>query len=353
MTGEDDILSVAADWHTRIEDDEPTPATRVEFDAWLAASPRHREAYGAIERMWSNMGAARADPRVLELRREALSAPDRPRRKQRFAAAAAAVLVCLAAVWGWTQLSGRTGEGAITASSTRMEGGTFRTSVGERSTVTLSDGSSVVLNTSTQVNISFSPQTRHVRLLSGQAWFQVAHNPSRPFIVEAGDQRVVALGTAFDVRVEDHQGTVQVTLLEGRVSVEPIRSVFASLLESRPPIAELAPGEALTASAKEPPHKQRADISKVSGWRRGQVVFNNDRLDAAIAELNRYTTSRIELADPALASLKVSGVFYAGRSDSFLETVTGYYPIRIVERSGERIVLGSNPQNPLQNQAGH
>ncbi len=72
----------------------------------------------------------------------------------------------------------------------------------------------------------------------------------------------------------------------------------------------------------------------------GQVVFNNDRLDAAIAELNRYTTSRIELADPALASLKVSGVFYAGRSDSFLETVTGYYPIRIVERSGERIVLG-------------
>jgi transmembrane sensor len=225
-----------------------------------------------------------------------------------------------------------------------MEGGTFRTSVGERSTVTLSDGSSVVLNTSTLVNISFSPGERHVRLLSGQAWFQVARNPSRPFVVEAGDQRVVALGTAFDVRLEDHQRTVQVTLLEGRVSVEPIRSVFENLIEARPQVAELAPGEALTASAQEPPHKQRADVSKVSSWRRGQVVFNNDRLDTAIAELNRYTSSRIELADPALGSLKVSGVFYAGHSDSFLETVTGYYPIRVVERSGDRVVLG--PKSP-------
>jgi len=345
MTGEDDIFSVAADWHTRIEDDDPTPATRAEFDMWLAASPRHKEAYGAVESMWSSMGAARADPRILELRREALSAPDRPRRKLRFAAAAAAALACLGAFWCWTQLSERTGDGTAPLSITRMEGGTFRTSVGERSTVTLSDGSSVVLNTSTQVNISFSPGARHVRLLSGQAWFQVARNPSRPFIVEAGDQRVVALGTAFDVRIEDHQRTVQVTLLEGRVSVEPIQSLFATLIESRPPIAELSPGEALTASAKEPPQKHRADISKVSSWRRGQVVFNNDRLDTAIAELNRYTSSQIELADPALASLKVSGVFYAGHSDSFLETVTGYYPIRIVERSGDRVVLGSKSSN--------
>ena len=345
MTGEDDIYSVAADWHTRMEDDDPTPATRAEFELWLEASPRHKEAYAAIESMWSGMGAARADPRVLELRREALSAPDGPRRKLRFVAAAAAVVACLGAWWGWAQLSGRTGDGSATLSSAPMEGGTFRTSVGERSTVTLSDGSSVVLNTNTQVNISFSPVARQVRLLSGQAWFQVARNPSRPFVVEAGDQRVVALGTAFDVRVEDHQRTVQVTLLEGRVSVEPIRSVLANLIESRPPIAELAPGEALTASAKEPPHKQRADLSKVSSWRRGQVVFNNDRLDTAIAELNRYTSSQIELSDPALASLKVSGVFYAGHSDSFLETVTGYYPIRVVERTGDRIILGSKPAN--------
>jgi len=343
MTGEDDIFAEAADWHTRIEDDDPTPATREEFDAWLAASPRHREAYGAIERMWSNMGAARADPRILELRREALSAPDRPRRKLRFVAAAAAVLAGLAVIWGWTQLSERTRDGSTALSTTPMEGGTFRTSVGERSTVTLSDGSSVVLNTNTQVNIRFSPRARHVRLLSGQAWFQVARNASRPFVVEAGNQRVVALGTAFDVRLEDHQGTVQVTLMEGRVSVEPIQSLFANLIDSRPPVAELAPGEALTATAKEPPRKQRADISKVSSWRQGQVVFNNDRLDTAIAELNRYTSSQIELSDPSLASLKVSGVFYAGHSDSFLETVTGYYPIRIVERTGERVVLGLKP----------
>lgn len=333
----DDIFAAAADWHTRLEDEDPTPATRVEFDIWLAADPRHLEAYRSVERMWSRMGAARADSRVLELRREALSAPLRPRRKLRLVTLAAAVLVSGVLILVWPQLRDRTIDGSTTLATAPMEGGTFRTSVGERSTVTLSDGSSVVLNTNTQVDISFSSRARRVRLLSGQAWFQVARNPSRPFVVEAGNQQVVALGTAFDVSIEQRE--VQVTLLEGRVSVEPIPSAFADFLTSPPPAAVLLPGEALTVRAKEPVRKQRADLSKVSSWRRGQVVFNNDTLDTAIAELNRYTTTKIELADASLGSLKVSGVFYAGRSDSFLETVTGYYPIRIAERTGGRIVL--------------
>jgi transmembrane sensor len=337
-SGDEDIFSVAAEWHTRLEDDDLTPATRAEFDTWFAAAARHREAYRALERMWSVMGSARADARVLDLRREALSAPRGARRFIRLAVAAVAVLACAALLSDWPKISERISEGAA-VSTTPIEGGTFQTAVGERSTVTLSDGSSVVLNTNTRIDIRFSPRERHIRLLGGQAWFEVAKNPSRPFVVDAAGERVTALGTAFDVRVEDRQRTVQVTLLEGRVAVEPIQSAVAALLEPRPPAAELAPGESFTATDREPARTRRADVSKISGWRRGQVVFNNDTLDTAIAELNRYTHSQIELGDPALASLKVSGVFYVGHSESFLETLTGYYPVGVAERTSDRVVL--------------
>jgi transmembrane sensor len=244
---------------------------------------------------------------------------------------------------GWQVLSVRSSNGPVAFFTTPLEGGMFRTSIGERSTVTLSDGSSIVLDTDTRINVSYSSQARRVRLFSGQAWFHVARDASRPFTVEAGDQRVVAHGTVFDVRVEDRQRTVEVTLLEGRVSVEPIRWAFVDFV-SPPAKTELAPGEELTAGPNRPINKQHADISRVSSWIKGQVVFNGDSLDSAIAELNRYTTSQIELSDPALASFKVSGVFYAGHSDSFLQTLTSYYPIRIIERTDNRVVLGRKPQ---------
>ena len=177
-----------------------------------------------------------------------------------------------------------------------------------------------------------------MRLDSGQAWFQVAKNPTRPFIVEAGGQRVTALGTEFDVRLAD-KDAVQVTLVEGRVTVVPIQSKLEALIKSPPKMSELAPGESLIASADQPVHKRRADVSKTGSWRQGLVVLDDDTLAAAAAEINRYSHTQIVLADAALATLRVSGVFKVGHSESFVETVVGHYPIEIAERSEERIVL--------------
>ena len=333
----DDAYAAAADWHNRLDEDD-SAQTHAEFDAWLAADSRNQAAFEAVERTWSSLSAARVDARVLKLRREALSATHRLR-FFRFAAAAVVVGVAVAIAYAVNPLfnaNPMARPAMIMGSAT--EGGAFRTAVGERSNITLSDGSSVVLNTNSRVEIRFTPEQRNVRLLAGQAWFQVAKNPNRPFVVEAGNRRVTALGTAFDVRL-DGQEAVQVTLAEGKVSVETILSPLARLIKEPPMPELLVAGEALIASDDAPIERRKADVAKVVSWRQGQVVFDNDTLDAAIAEINRYSSTRIELADPALGQLRVSGVFKAGHSESFVETVTGHYPLQIASRDESRILL--------------
>jgi transmembrane sensor len=340
----DDFVSMAADWHNRLEGGDASAVVRAEFDAWLAADPRHREAFDAVDQMWENLAAAGADPRIMELRRKALSATSRSTRFRRFAVAAAVFIVVGGAAWfSWHKLlqSQTSNVGFPHRTAERIEGGSLRTALGERANATLSDGSIVVLNTSSQVDIHFTAQERRVRLSSGQAWFQVARNAARPFIVEAGNQRVTALGTAFDVRIDEHEDTVQVALAEGRVSVEPIHLPWVEWLKPKAKPAELVAGETLIASREGPVNKQKADVARIASWREGHVVFDNDSLEAAVAEINRYSSTHIELADPALGAYRVSGVFKAGNSESFIETLTGHYPIRVAERADGLIVLAA------------
>lgn len=331
-----DAYAAAADWHGRLDEDD-SARTHAQFDAWLAADPRNQAAFAAVEQTWSSLAAAPVDARVLKMRREALSATHRLR-FFRVAAAAAVVGIAVAIAYAIVPMFsvGPASHSGMMRAAT--EGGAFRTAVGERSNITLSDGSSVVLNTNSRVEVRYTPEQRSVRLLAGQAWFQVAKNPERPFVVEAGDQRVTALGTAFDVRM-DGGDSVQVTLAEGKVSVEPILSPLARLI-SPPPVPKLlVAGEALIVSEDAPVEKRKADLTKLASWRKGQVVFDNDTLETAIAEINRYSATRIELADPSLGQLRVSGVFKAGHSDSFVETVTGHYPLQIASRDESRILL--------------
>src|SRR5437868_1539790 len=176
----EDVVDAAAQWHTLLEDEDTSPRISAEFAVWLAADPRHRNAFDAVERMWSSMGNAHADPRILDLRGEALRESARPR-VTRMAAAAIVLMVIGSVFFVAPQLR---------EFATRGASGVYHTAVGERSTVTLSDGSSVTLNTNSRIEVTFMRGERRVHLLSGQAWFRVAKNPARPFIVEAGDQQV-------------------------------------------------------------------------------------------------------------------------------------------------------------------
>lgn len=342
-----DPFEAAAWWHDRI----PHP----EFASWIEADPRHRAAYAAVAKVWNGLGRASADPRILAMRRDALAANQGARsRFLRIGSVAAVVLIAILGLLTAQHFvtpvpaeaaSGKDGLLASIVDAARnatQSGQDFATAVGERSTIALADGSSVVLNTNTRIEVSFEPGLRRVRLLRGQAWFEVAKDPARPFVVQAGEQRVTALGTAFDVRLDEKQDLVQITLVEGRVLVEADAGRASLQSESTYRGTELRTGEQLSiASSTAPAIKRLPDLAKVTSWRKGQVIFDDDTLAAALAEVNRYSRMQIVLADPELAALRVSGVFDTGHSQSFIETVTGHYPIRIASQTEDRVILAS------------
>lgn len=325
-----DPLEVAAHWHGVFDDGEPDAGQQERFETWLAADLAHRAAYASVERAWSGMAGAGVDHRILAMRRAALAEPRHLRsRWVRPAAIAASLIVVVGLAAGFLH--------RYSPWSADPNAGEFATRVGERSNIILTDGSTVVLNTDSRIRVAFDGHVRCVQLLAGQAWFEVAKNQPRPFVVEAGDRKVTAHGTAFDVRLEGHD-RVQVTLIEGRVSVEALGTSGAGP-NTMSDHEDLLPGDQLVVTGTRPATKRKTDVTKVTSWREGRIMFDDDTLAAAIAEVNRYSAKKIILADPRLASLRMSGVFIAGHSDSFVETVTGNFPIKVSSDSAGQILL--------------
>jgi transmembrane sensor len=182
--------------------------------------------------------------------------------------------------------------------------------------------------------VDYSGEQRLITLLKGQALFEVAKDPARPFIVTAGAQRVVALGTTFDVRLNDK--AVEVILVEGKVEIKEIPA-SAKNKPARP--VQLASGERLVASpAALKPEVTKIDTSKATSWREGYVTFEDTPLTDAIAEMNRYSTVRIVPEDEKLSSLRITGLFRAGQQARFTEALQVYFPID-AKREGNVIVL--------------
>jgi transmembrane sensor len=207
---------------------------------------------------------------------------------------------------------------------------TYATKTGDRLTVALDDGSQITLNTDTRLDVGFSRKVRTVRLSRGQALFEVAKDPSRPFMVENENHRFVAVGTVFDVHIETDQ--VKVTMLEGTVRAE-------SLQPGRAVRTIVTAGEQLIANSRAEDRIRRVDSERETSWRRGQVIFDNTPLGEALDELNRYSTRHIELADPKLTDLRLSGTFATGATSAFVEAITAYFPIQVAHADEHTVTL--------------
>ncbi len=332
------LAEQAAEWDVRLRSADCTAAEREAFAAWCAQDPAHAR---AIDELQSGLQALRraypSNPRLRAMRDQA-SGLRPPRRYWPIAAGIAAAALVTAAVGGWLPDANGSGGGSLaTMELSRRAPSVFQTAVGEQSTVTLSDGSQVVLNTHSRLVVNFTPERREVTLVAGQALFEVAKNHARPFVVRAGSRQVTALGTAFDVRLDGRQ--VRVTLIEGKVSVAPSRGALAAL-----PLAarELAPGQQLVALGVSPVVKvAAADVAVETSWRSGTLVFNDTPLGEAVAEINRYTTTPIRVADPELGSLRINGRFRTSDPDDFLSAVVAYFPVEArTERGVETVLSG-------------
>jgi transmembrane sensor len=319
-------LHEAALWRLRLERD-PSPELCAQYVTW-SRDAQNLRARAALDAALVTLSTMNTVPEILALRRRALQprravAPWRHRLRIGIscaAAAAGAALAVLAIAY------------LVSHAPTY-----YATHVGERRSVTLADGSHLSLDSDTQVSVYFGASFRRVRLERGRSHFDVAHDARRPFTVSAGAETVVAVGTSFDV--ERLPTAVLVTLIEGRVIVRHVGATprNAAAAASEVPLA-LHAGEQLIATPNVRPAVAAADLRTELAWESGHLVFRDETLGNAVARVNRYTDRNI-LIEPAVADIRVSGVFNAGDVDSFVSAVTSYFPIQASVTGKNSILL--------------
>lgn len=317
-------LREAAEWwmqrsHRKVD--------RLKFEFWLRSSDRNRVAYASVERAWAKVGSARDNGSLEAQRFEALQyrAP-KVFEWQRYAASVAALVfavgVCLA-IAGFSNFSlpGLKSEGAQQI---------FAADNGERSTITLTDGTVVTLNSGSRVAIAMAPNARQAKLLEGEAIFEVTHDSQHPFIVETGNYKITVLGTVFNVR-KDRDST-EVTLAKGRVRIreEAASTGFHKSVTLRPGQQAIGTADAITV----------AEVNAVDlmMWREGRVRFRETPISEAVAEMARYTRIPIEAGDLGAADYLVSGTFRTSNVQGFLDAITEAFPVE-TSSDGRKIVI--------------
>jgi transmembrane sensor len=211
----------------------------------------------------------------------------------------------------------------------------FETRHGEHLTQRLADNSVLHLNTDSAVSVRYSKSERLVTLLSGQAEFEVAHEANRAFRVHTGSADVIDIGTRFDVRLE--QGSTVVTVVEGRVAVGP---QISSQNQSARSIELTANQQIRVAVGEWPASPVAVDAERTTSWLHRQIAFEHEPLERVAAEYNRHTSKPIEIATPALRTLRISGVFATDDTDAFIAFLRSLKGVRVQVTETRILVSG-------------
>lgn len=337
----------ASYWHVRRDGRNLSAEEQAEFDCWMQESPAHAKQFARMVKAWNLYDGYERDPGLAALRSAALAHP--PSYGRRIWQVAAGGLAAASLIAGITLLAPvyratdaiETASNDVAPNAASLSGSVHATRKGEMRTVVLADGSTVTLNTDSEIRIAFSAQRRIVNLMHGQALFEVAHDAARPFVVEAADRSVTALGTVFEVRLDP--GRMEVTLVEGKVVVD--RQVSASPVGTQLKPTVLRPGQELVAELGSAQRVVAVDIGTKLRWRDGFVEFANEPLGEAVAEINRYSNRAVIIADEQLAAQRISGVFRTGDPTRFVAIVGELLPIAAHTRP-DRIELTSASPRP-------
>lgn len=295
MTSTDlqEIEARAADWIAeRDRHDAVLPPERQQaLDAWLAASTAHRVAFLRLEHAWrraDRLGALQTSPRSRHTSFAWAARPVVYRTVAAFCTVLVAVL--LAAQFGRSPDTQR-----------------YATARGQREQVALADGSHLTLNTATRVRTAVTPRAREVWLDEGEAFFDIAHDASRPFVVHVGQQTVTVLGTKFSLLREGDR--LRVAVLEGRVQVKAPRGTPTVLTRDD---AALAERDNVLVTRKST-QQLKAGLS----WMQGKLVFDQATLADAARQFNRYGRKQLVIEDDAAARIGIGGVFDADNVEAF------------------------------------
>lgn len=328
MSGADSrtIEAEAANWAMRLDRDRLDPVLQAEVEAWIGEGELARRRRGALlqaEAAWAMLGEAVANEGedAGQLRSSASLAVEGRYERPRWVSRA---------VLG-TGLAASLAAALVMWPDAKPAGNEYRTALGEIRRVPLGDGSTASINSDADIEVTFRPETRLANIRRGEAWFQVAKDKSRPFVVEAGRIRVQAVGTAFAVRRYANGAEILVT--------EGVVEAWANGAEGhrirlgagrRAFVANDAAIRELRAGA--------AAVDRALAWRSGKLALAGESLNHAIAELNRNNAVKIELEAPAYGSEPLHGMFRTDDPEGFAEAVEQSLGLH-VEHDGERIVL--------------
>jgi len=286
------------------------------LDAWLNESTAHMVAYWRADQAWDRTFRAAA------LRRPSasLTRRDRTGMFKFLALRIAASLIVIA---------------TLSAAASYLFLGpkyvTYRTPIGGRETLKLSDGSRIEMNTDTILRFATRASQRAVILDRGEAYFEIKHDPAHPFIVEAGGRQITDVGTKFLVRGEPRH--LEVALLEGRVLLSAPHGIDA-------PDVDLTAGSVAIATPSDTAISKRSQqaLQDELSWRRGVLVFHHTTLGDAAAEFNRYNTHKLVVTDPRAAMMTIDGKFLAGDVETFTDVAEDVLHLH-VERQGDETVM--------------
>lgn len=213
---------------------------------------------------------------------------------------------------------------------TPLPEGHYSTGKGEQFTQQLADGSTLTLNTNSYVAVEFSEGERKILLRSGEVYFDVAHDKTRPFVVYAGGGKVRAVGTAFNVFKTD--GSVAVTVTEGTVEVSKQAPKADKTQQPGTALKRVTVNQSLVYKEKlgVVTNREAGDIDKRLSWRRQKLFFENTTLEAFVEQLNRYSDNHIMIIDPSLKDIRVGGVFKAGDTDAALAALQASFRVEAV-----------------------
>lgn len=332
------IDAEAAAWLARLQSHGPDEEIETALKIWLNDDPRHRDAFGRAGEIWDllpgaaeEMGWRDAGITARAGSAEATAMPGARRRPVRqWAVSRAPASVWRAGVRRPAMMAAALIFLMLLAPLLTMRDPRYETATGETRIVRLEDGSRVTLNTNSLVAVDYAADERRIRLLRGEALFEVSKDPRRPFIVMHEGGRVRALGTTFVVRDEARESSI--TLIEGRVEVT--RDVPGAK-KTATRVAILSPGERITVTPKAGAVIDHPALNIVTAWRKGEIMFDNTRLIDAAAEFNRYVRGNEIVIDPSVASLPLSGVFTTRDPLQFAETIAAMHDIRVRQEENE------------------
>lgn len=348
------VAAQALEWFIAHRSGALSEVERQEFIEWLRASPMHAREYLGLAGFVKDVGEAAktiatpAEELVASARAESdtvqflpmfpaseAKAEDRRVPKTNWhglrlhaaVVAVAAIMIGFATWW----LQDRT---------------VYSTAHAEQRSWRMPDGSTVHLNSSSKIKVKFDAQRREVDLIRGQALFQVAKDPQRPFWVHAGETVVKAVGTEFDVYRRPRRTLISV--VEGRVAVWRLPDNPAGQLSGTGepvggPVAQLDSGQQAHITRESTVVSERAaDVRKTVAWLQRQVMFDHDPLGTAVEEFNRYAELQIRIDDPALRAVEISGIFSAYDAESFIRFLERQPEMRL-RRAGNEIVVTTPP----------